>query len=95
MHRFVLSLGVLSLVLGIPSVAAQCTPADLILSNGHIITMDSGRRVGSAVAVRDGRIEAVGTDQAVAGCAGVTTRKVDLEGASRFHRCPHARPVLG
>ena len=82
MHHFVLSLGVLSLALGIPSVAAECTPADLILSNGHIITMDSGRRVASAVAVRDARIEAVGTDQAVAGCAGVTTRKVDLEGGT-------------
>lgn len=80
MQRFVLCLGLLSLGLVIPSTAAECVSADLILSNGHIITMDSERRAVSALAVRDGRIEAVGTDPSVAACAGNNTRKIDLQG---------------
>ncbi len=49
----------------IPSFAVGCAPADLILSNGHIITMDYERGIASALAVRNGRIEAVGTNQDV------------------------------
>ena len=78
MCRFLLALAVISVA--IPLTAADCAPADLILSNGHVITMDAGRHVASALAVRDGRIEAVGTDQAIASCAGKTTRKIDLQG---------------
>jgi len=80
MHRFALCLSLVSLGLVIPSTAAECVSADLILSNGHIITMDSERQAVSALAVRDGRIEAVGTDQAIAACVGATTRKVELQG---------------
>jgi predicted amidohydrolase YtcJ len=80
MHRFALLLGVLSLFFAVSAIADQCPPADLILSNGHIVTMDDRRRVVSALAVRDGKIEAVGTAQAVAVCAGRTTKKVDLKG---------------
>jgi hypothetical protein len=60
--------------------AADCAPADVILSNGHLITMDSDRHIASALAVRNGRIEAVGAEQAVDSCAGVATRKIDLQG---------------
>ncbi len=80
MKRFALLLGVLSLGFGVPAIADECAPADVILSNGHIVTMDGGRRVVSAVAVRDGRIEAVGTEQAIAVCAGAATKRVDLKG---------------
>jgi predicted amidohydrolase YtcJ len=80
MHDFALCLGLFSLGLVIPATAAECVPADLILSNGHIITMDSERRAVSALAVREGRIEAVGTDQSIAACAGNNTRKIDLQG---------------
>lgn len=80
MPRFALWLSGLILAFCIPSIAAECAPADLILSNGHIITMDGERGLASALAVRNGRIEAVGTDQAVSSCAGVTTKKVDLKG---------------
>jgi predicted amidohydrolase YtcJ len=80
MHRFALLLGVLTLACGILSRAAECAPADLILSNGHIITMDGGGRIASSLAVRNDRIDPVGTEQAVARCAGTTTRRVDLKG---------------
>ena len=55
-------------------------PADLILRNGHVATMDGARSLASAVAVRDGRIVAVGSDAAVAPLAGPRTRVIDLRG---------------
>lgn len=74
------SLAILILDIGIPCMAAECPPADLILTDGHIITMDSARSIASALAVRDGRIEAVGTDNAITSCAGTMTKKIDLKG---------------
>jgi len=64
----------------VPSFGVECAPADLILNNGHIITMDHERGIVSALAVRNSRIEAVGTNQSIAGCAGPATRKIDLKG---------------
>ncbi len=80
MRCLALSLGFVVLGVGFPLLAAECPPADVILSNGHILTMDGERRVASALAIRDARIEAIGTDQEVAACEGASTRKVDLKG---------------
>ena len=43
------------------------TAVDLLLSGGTVITMDSQRRIlrGGAVAIRDGKIAAVGPSEAV------------------------------
>jgi predicted amidohydrolase YtcJ len=79
MPCFVGRLYVLVLASCLPSLAFECAPADLILNNGHIVTMDDKRDIASALAVRNGRIEAVGTNQAISGCAGPTTRKIDLK----------------
>ena len=56
--------------------------ADLILKNGRIYTVDRGRSWASAVAVKSGRIVAVGDEAAVAPLAGGETRTVDLKGAT-------------
>ena len=80
MGHFLLGLAFTILGFGVPVLAADCPTADTILSNGHIITMDSERRVASALAIRDGRIEAIGKNEAVAACAGGRTRRVDLKG---------------
>ena len=42
--------------------------------------MDESGRVAEAMAVRDGRIRAVGTNQEIAVCAGPETRVLDLQG---------------
>lgn len=55
-------------------------PADLVLVNGTVVTMDSVRPRAQAVAMRDGRIVAVGTDAEVRAHVGAGTRVVDLEG---------------
>lgn len=59
---------------------AQAQSADLILSNGRIITVDARFAIARAVAVRGERIVAVGTDQEVARFAGPATRRIDLRG---------------
>lgn len=53
-------------------------PADLVFVNGAVYTVDAARSWARAVAVRDGRIAAVGTDADVAEHAGPRTEVVDL-----------------
>ncbi len=56
--------------------------ADLILTNGQILTMSEGRPVAEALAIRDGGIIAVGRGQDVMPLAGPQTRVEDLQGAT-------------
>jgi hypothetical protein len=53
--------------------------ADLIFTNGAVYTVDAARRWARAVAVRGGRIVAVGTDEDVRALAGPDSEVVDLE----------------
>lgn len=59
---------------------AQQPVADVILSNGKIITVDERFTIAQAVAVRGERIMAVGTNQEIARLAGPNTRRIDLRG---------------
>lgn len=63
-----------------PAIAQTCNDADLLLRNGHIVTMDGARSVVSSMAVRDGRILALGSDDALVGCASSRTQFLDLHG---------------
>jgi predicted amidohydrolase YtcJ len=55
-------------------------PADLAFVNGAVYTVDAERRVASAVAVRDGRIAAVGGDDDVREAVRSSTEVLDLRG---------------
>jgi predicted amidohydrolase YtcJ len=55
-------------------------PADLVLRNGKVVTIDESRPEASAVAVREGTILAVGTDEEVEAYIGPETEVLDLEG---------------
>src|SRR5712691_11547760 len=55
-------------------------PADLILKNGKIITVDAGFSIAQAIAIAGERIVAVGPDAAMAAHTAPWTRVVDLEG---------------
>jgi predicted amidohydrolase YtcJ len=59
---------------------ASAQNADLILRNGRIFTVDSGWRIVEAVAIRDGRFVAVGSNDEVGKLAGSSTQTVDLAG---------------
>lgn len=75
-------LGVLGLVVcGVTAPRAQTqAPADLILSNGKVITVDERFTIAQAVAVRGDQIVAVGSNQEIARLAGPGTRRIDLRG---------------
>src|ERR1700704_2107875 len=56
------------------------TAPDLILHNGKITTLDRQNPEAQAVAIRDGRFVAAGTDREVMAHAGPDTKRVDLKG---------------
>jgi predicted amidohydrolase YtcJ len=55
-------------------------PADLVLKNAKVITVDSKFSIAQAVAVAGERILAVGTDAAMAAHTAPSTRVIDLKG---------------
>ena len=55
-------------------------PADLVLRNGRIVTLDAGRPEAQAIAARNGAIVAVGTDAEVNRFVGPATQVIDLRG---------------
>jgi predicted amidohydrolase YtcJ len=61
-----------------PAKAQVCSDADLLVRNAHIITMDRELGTATAMAVRGGKILAIGDDAALAGCASARTKTVDL-----------------
>lgn len=64
------------------TVRAQQPAADLILTNGKIITVDNRFSIAQAVAIRGERILAVGSNQEITRLAGPATRRIDLRGRS-------------
>ena len=60
--------------------SAQICDADLILKNGKIITVDEKFSIAEAVAVKDGKIQVVGTTAEVKTLKGEATKVIDLEG---------------
>jgi hypothetical protein len=63
----------------IPTHAAE-SPADRILVNGKVLTVDADDSVAEALAIRDGRILAVGTTAEIEALAGPATGRIDLAG---------------
>ncbi len=62
------------------TVAGQQEPADLVLVNGIVLTVDPNDSIAEAVAVRAGKIVAVGSTADVRRLAGERTTVVDLAG---------------
>jgi hypothetical protein len=54
--------------------------ADTVLLDGKIVTVDAQSQVAEALAIRDGKILAVGDSDAIRGLAGPATRVIDLDG---------------
>ncbi len=54
--------------------------ADVILFNGKIIKVDSNFTIQQALAVKDGKILAVGSNDIISKLAGASTRRIDLGG---------------
>jgi predicted amidohydrolase YtcJ len=66
----------------VPLAARAAEPqghADLIIHHGHVVTVDAKFRTAEAVAVKDGRILAVGKDDDILKLKGPKTRLIDAE----------------
>src|SRR4051812_603769 len=76
--------------------------ADLIVTNGNLITLDPTRPRAAAMAIRSGRIVLVGNDRNVLPLAGPHTKRLDLGGRtvtpgfcdSHVHLLWHGRQLL-
>jgi predicted amidohydrolase YtcJ len=87
----------LALVLCLPSCKPRVPPADLVIRNGEIYTLDDARTWAEAIAIDDGRIVYVGPNAGVDVFAGPETDFLDLEGRMvlpGFHDS-HVHPVSG
>ncbi len=76
-----------SILLAIPAAAQNPPPeilhyADTIFYNGKVLTVDENFTVAEAVAVRDGKILAVGTNAEIERLGGPSTGRFDLAGRS-------------
>ena len=70
--------------------------ADLVLTGARVVTLDARRRSAEALAIRGGRIMAVGTEREIAGFVGSRTRRVELSGRTVLpgFQDAHVHPVL-
>src|SRR5215207_2742906 len=68
---------------------------DLLLFNGRIITMDPDKPEATAIAIRGGKVAAVGSDNEAAEAAGSKAQLVDLKGrtATPGLNDAHAHPM--
>lgn len=64
----------------LPCGLAQAQSADLIVANARIATLDAKGTIAEALAVRDGRIVAVGSAAQAGAFAGPATRRIDAGG---------------
>jgi predicted amidohydrolase YtcJ len=71
---------VVALALVALPIAAQQPRPDVILTNAHVITVDSADHIAQAVAIAGNRITAVGTIADITRLAGPATRRIDLHG---------------
>lgn len=77
------SVGIIGLLLIVhltPAMAQSCAEADLLLTHGHIVTMDAGHTIVDSLAVRDERILATGDAKTLESCATGHTKVIDLRG---------------
>ena len=59
---------------------SQAQPPDLLLVNGTVLTVDEADTIAEALAIRAGRIVAVGTTSEISRLAGPRTGVIDLDG---------------
>jgi hypothetical protein len=70
----------LLLLFPVLAAAQQQQPADLIVTNARIYTVDDGHPIADAMAVRGGKVQFVGSTGAAMALRGASTRVIDLAG---------------
>jgi predicted amidohydrolase YtcJ len=80
MREQLVRVSMVAVLVVVAALPASAQVADTILVNGRILTVDSRSSVHSALAVREGKILALGSDQEVRKVGGPATRTIDLQG---------------
>jgi predicted amidohydrolase YtcJ len=80
-RRILIVVGTLVAIMGAVS-AQQPRQADLVLTNGKVITVDERFTIAQAVAIAGDRILAAGTNDEINRLAGPNARRIDLRGRS-------------
>src|SRR5438034_7383016 len=70
----------LLLILNTPVASSQSDQPDVVFIHANIWTVDKSMPAAQAVAVKDGKIVAIGTDEEVKGLVGKGTKVVDING---------------
>ena len=86
-----------SQILGACSTSTKDIEPELILMNGRIATQDERRSFAQAVAIRDGRFAAVGSNEQVMALRGSNTEIIDLGGRTVIPGLndSHMHPIRG
>ena len=71
---------ILTLCIALTTGASAAQAAAVILAHGHIYTADAAHPWAQALAVRDGKIEAIGSDREVLTRHRADARVIDLKG---------------
>ena len=79
-NKSILLLPVLLFFLFTVLIRAQQPPADLVVQNANIYTVDSKRFWAQALAIKNGRLVFVGDDQSAVNYIGRNTKVVDVGG---------------
>jgi predicted amidohydrolase YtcJ len=80
--RLVFAVAMIFLFTAADAYAQQPSFADLVIVHGHVWTVDPENSRAEAVAVRDSRIVAVGSDREIAKWIGPATKTIDAQGKS-------------
>lgn len=78
-----MELGLLVVSLTVTACGGNDSPkeaAQIVYTNGNVLTVDKSNSSAEAVAVRDGKILAVGGSHAISGYIGANTKVVDMKG---------------
>ena len=78
--RFIILSLIAALICAFSGCARKEEPADLVLANGQIVTMDESIPQAEALAVRGDRIVAVGDQKKIKRFIGESTKVIDLDG---------------
>ncbi len=81
---------VLMVTIAVAAVAAAQQPipplvlawADMVLHHGKVLTVDSQFTIAEAIAIRDGKVLAVGSSADMLALAGPNTKRIDLNGST-------------
>lgn len=80
MMKYFFSLLILLILLLLVNCSDKIEPADIVLLNGNVITIDSNNTIAQAIAIVDDKIMSIGSNDEINNFVGDSTEVIDLKG---------------